>query len=565
MSLKPLLPKIVAGLFLWLFFFLYQPVSAYQSPDAAITFTGSKLPVPPLQNQPWTPPASKLPESFVSATNWLFEQGMADPRGCEYREIEVTVGNVWGEYGPVKAHGWVLPQDPTTEKTRQRFAVCWNGLVYPVKRIGKKLALQNDLRKPIKKQVEVYLAYIRKNPNSSYWKEFSLDEKYNVAQQEPSLVWCSLLLRLGEPELANQVWDVIQTPMSVEENNHSTARYPFFPLVFQCIWPMFDRGLSAHMRGDDQLALSDFRQAILVNSHFEIEAARRGIPRPIRPGRRDEKLEPYIDSFQILPQLLADQERRALERTLNTPCKRAIEAGRNAFSDQTAWISALIHDLDTIQARQYTQPGWVQFIDQPEAQALIAEGEAAIEALIQTIETDTRLTRSVGYYRDFRPYRYVVSVQEVAYAIVCIFFKKSFGQDYVLRSPKSQRYRTLLTDLRAFWEQYQKSQVPDAGSQPGPEPEKEPTEENRNFNPNPKVFRPEPANLQPRACEFSAPSPEPNVFSPEPDVFSVSGFNKSWLNQLDHFQAIFPIGVIAGLGFGNRIAQSTIQPVGSPI
>ena len=393
MNLKLWLSVMGAGLFGWVVFFTAQPAWAQQSPDSPVTFTGSKLPVPPLQNQPWTPPASKLPESFVSATHWLFDQGMADPRGCEYREIEVTVGNVCGEYGPVTAQGWVLPPDSTTPKNSQRFAVCWNGLVYPVKRIGKKLALQKDLRKPIKKQAEAYLAYIRKNPNSSYWKEFSLDEKYNVAQRQPGLVWCSLLLRLGEPRLADQVWEVIQTPMSVETSDHSTARYPFFPLVFQCIWPLFDRGLSAHMRGDDQLALSDFRQAILVSSHFELEAARRGIPRPIRPGRRDDQLEPYLNSFQILPQLLADQERRARERTLNTPCKRAIEAGRNAFSDQTAWISALIRDLDTIQARQYAQPGWVQFVEQPEVQALIAEGEAAIEALIQTVETDTRLTR----------------------------------------------------------------------------------------------------------------------------------------------------------------------------
>ncbi len=68
------------------------------------------LPEPPRQRDPWTPPAAKLPETVVSATRLLFEQGLADPRDCKYRTIKVAVGSCWsGDAGVVTVHGWVLP------------------------------------------------------------------------------------------------------------------------------------------------------------------------------------------------------------------------------------------------------------------------------------------------------------------------------------------------------------------------------------------------------------------------------------------------------------------------
>src|SRR5580658_1376491 len=47
------------------------------------------FPTPPMQGKPWTPPDTKLPPIVVDAIKELFDQGMADPRGCEYREVEI--------------------------------------------------------------------------------------------------------------------------------------------------------------------------------------------------------------------------------------------------------------------------------------------------------------------------------------------------------------------------------------------------------------------------------------------------------------------------------------------
>ena len=60
-------------------------------PVRAPFFQGEGLPRPPQQNAPWPHGADAL--SKAAAT--LFEQGLADPRGLEYREIEIAIGSPW--------------------------------------------------------------------------------------------------------------------------------------------------------------------------------------------------------------------------------------------------------------------------------------------------------------------------------------------------------------------------------------------------------------------------------------------------------------------------------------
>jgi len=69
---------------------------------------------------------------------------MADPRGCEYREIEVVVGDVWQASGiALKTHGWVLP---AVKGALTNYAIGWNGLVYPLVSKGGPASAENDAR-----------------------------------------------------------------------------------------------------------------------------------------------------------------------------------------------------------------------------------------------------------------------------------------------------------------------------------------------------------------------------------------------------------------------------------
>src|ERR1039457_1869804 len=76
-------------------------------------FEGTSIPVPPAQTQPWSAPKCNLPPELLSATTDLFTAGLADPRGCEYREIVVPFRARPGwsptaDADAFKTHGWVL-------------------------------------------------------------------------------------------------------------------------------------------------------------------------------------------------------------------------------------------------------------------------------------------------------------------------------------------------------------------------------------------------------------------------------------------------------------------------
>src|SRR5437773_1043415 len=102
--------------------FLSTLVLGGESPTTGPKFTGNELPEPPQQHSQWSAPPTQLPPNLVSSVEVLFRLGLADPRGCEYREYEAVVGSVWGAGSKIKAHGWILPA-----RSRQKlaFAVSW--------------------------------------------------------------------------------------------------------------------------------------------------------------------------------------------------------------------------------------------------------------------------------------------------------------------------------------------------------------------------------------------------------------------------------------------------------
>src|SRR5579859_35119 len=84
------------------------------------------LPEPPKQHQTWQPPSTtSAPDFLVKIARVLFDAGLGDPRGGVYREVEIFDLN--NGKATVQTHAWLFLGD---------FAVCWNGLVYRVRRKG---------------------------------------------------------------------------------------------------------------------------------------------------------------------------------------------------------------------------------------------------------------------------------------------------------------------------------------------------------------------------------------------------------------------------------------------
>jgi hypothetical protein len=384
-----------------------------------------QLPEPPRQHAAWRPDAS-IPTNILSAVEALYAQGFPDPRGCDYREIEVAVSGVWGgKVSLVKTRGWVLPEKSGTNQ----FAICWNGLIYPVANISAPADLHAEIS----------------NSNAPAAQRFGFGGVAAVGE-ERSIIYANslstrvlLLLRCGETAAALTNWSPNQRMMMSGGGGGGRVRSndPYLEFAGDWAWAMFDRIICAHMRGDEALALATARQLAGVQPKIEAECAARGFPRQQYYDNQHRGQErPYLDFLDQLPQLLADLERRAKEGSRVS----VIESGLQNITNQTGRVAALIRDLDLVAARQWSQPGWVNLPEDPIVSALIQEGDPAVEPLLDCVDHDKRLTRSVGFGRDFFRSRTVIPVSDAAMVAVKSILQAGFGDG--------------TAEIRAYWNKY---------------------------------------------------------------------------------------------------------------
>ncbi len=204
---------------------------------------GALLPRPPRQDEPWTPPESGFPAWAVDAARALFEQGLADPRGCAYREV-VLAGGTWpfrDDAAPQPpTHAWVLPFDATGGR---RYAVGWNGLVYPVTRLGPAADVDADVQALIRPP-----AAAGKPPTwprlDSWAMRFGGAQHHLVTASESGLepTKAILLLRLGRGDLAAAIWTTGLGPVEAANGDGAAAgRLLYTKLAADWAWALYDR------------------------------------------------------------------------------------------------------------------------------------------------------------------------------------------------------------------------------------------------------------------------------------------------------------------------------------
>jgi hypothetical protein len=378
--------------------------------------------VPPRQHAPWAAPSlprrpanaangqpqpNALPAKLITSIGVLFDQGLADPRGCEYWEVGITVGSVWGGAGIVQTHAFVLPPKPsaagaTTTQPATRFAVCWNGLVYPVQSVGKRADVAADVRALLRADQEER-AHPYTHPDFLLNASGAVSEWDSVSYRSLLALKGCMLLRLGEISLATEFWKPQPGPPA-NNNNNVADRDPYLGLAEEWTGAMFDRAVCAHMRGDDRLALLTARQLVPAAQAVEAMAEKRGFerPRPVNDQDRDKKM-PYLRFLEPAPRLLADEERRVRQGNV----ERVVGAPAGRFPDRAGRIAALVRDLEEVAARQWGQPGGVSLDGDPVIEAIAKEGNDAVDPLLACLEADRRLTRSVSFGRDFSLYRHL--------------------------------------------------------------------------------------------------------------------------------------------------------------
>jgi hypothetical protein len=391
----------------------------------------------------------------MSATSELFAQGLADPRGCEYREIEVGTGNIWsGDGGVVKTHGWVF-----AGTNGRQFAVCWNGLVYPTVSIGSEADWRADARACMQGA-------------GMQWHN-AMPEAYEVSYETCYPLKGCLLLRLGEAKMAKDLWLALQ--IATERDLNAISRHvgttnasegpaseltkddPYLRWAGDFAWDLFERALCAHMRGDDGLALASARLLASVRPQIESEAARHRFK---RQQTWDGKNQDYLTFAGPLPALLADQERRAKDN--QSP--RAV-ADIEKITNQLTRIAASIEALDQAAVRQWGQPGGLgPWETDPVVAGLLKEGQAAIEPLLDCLDggCGNRLTRSVSFGRDFARDR---MLHPVSQPIVSVLLQLMETSDAAIGFKYSSLYwrdvsnaeisnGVLVAKFRSYWKEF---------------------------------------------------------------------------------------------------------------
>ena len=412
-------PRRWAGLGAGAVLLLASAAGPASRPALPPAFAGPALPTAPHQRDPWPRPVTTLPAALVDAAALLFDQGMADPRGGDYRAVGVVAG--WGDAGVTDTHAWVLP---AADASAPRFAVCWNGLLYPCVTVGDKADLAADVRGLLNGD-RTERAKWKRSPEVGglpfkRWKGSDSDEAVPIAATSLFPIKACLLLRVGQAKLAEAYWPTVADDARPHDKfgDVEPPDDPYQTLSADWAWYAFDRAVCAHTRGDDVVGRDTAELLTTALPRIESTDADKKFVRPTHAvtgddGRAKWINEPYIGFADQLPALLADERRRTAEG----PVRRVLDDPRQ-YPDQQKRIAALVRDLEVVSIDPWVGPGSESPVETPVGQALIREGEPAVDALIACVRSDDRLTRWVWRGPADPRWRYLYPTSRAAFEIL---------------------------------------------------------------------------------------------------------------------------------------------------
>ena len=208
----------------------------------------------------------------------------------------------------MQTHAWVLPRP---DAQGRRFAVGWNGLVYPVISVGAAADVRADILAALDSEEKwraKRLSERAKDMPLEWAKELTAEWWRAKSEQQmlsPDSITClkaPLLLRLGEGDLAGRVCHLWRDGLVIANVLKPVAASPYLMMRNDWLWSLFDRSLCAFMRADDALALVGARQLAALRVAAEVRGEE------LLAGMSDGPS--FLDS---VPPLLADLQRRRAE------------------------------------------------------------------------------------------------------------------------------------------------------------------------------------------------------------------------------------------------------------
>jgi hypothetical protein len=370
----------------------------------------------------------KLTDEQKKLLDELLKDTVVDPKGCQRASIKTTVRSVWASSAEARIEGW-LKEDPAT---KSKTFLCNDGSTLPI-------TPESDLQTHdfVVWSKQRYAPRPKTDENNRGDVFARMHQRGLGVEDDSDLAIAAWLYRLGEEQLAAQAYQ------AATKDRDERSPPPRESLRSSYAWSLFAKLVHAYMVRADEEALTA-GEILLVRFPEQVKSD------------KDEKRRSDYDKA---PAIVADLKRRKDKKVSGKapPTELPAEAANWSKVQQAAfWIE----QLDEVDARQWGQPGGISFHEDLRILALIKLGDAAVPQLIDVIEKDKRLTRSVHFWRDFAPNRTVIAVPEVALtAVMSILRVRAFdpastGDNFTSRG--EDHAQDTAARLRKYWDTYGK-------------------------------------------------------------------------------------------------------------
>ncbi len=385
---------------------------------AAALLTSALLLVAPAAAAPAdkdTPPA--LTAEDRAFLDGLVKDFLFDPRGAKRVRIQVLVRTVWASADHAERDGWLVAGQ--AGKPARVYFTDGHSVAAPAEKDRKTVDFAAECRRLYSKKPDK-----PEGPEGRSDRVFEGIRRTAVGDVgEPDLVRAAWLHRLGEDALAARALArVAKRPEAVAALRKDLA------------WSAFAGMVHAYMVRADAEALAHGERLLRL---YPAEAKAR--------------------ECQQAALLVRELERRKKGGNFGRDPGDKWPEGFDGWPVKRK-LAYLVEALEEVDARQWGQPGGVDLASDRRVAALIALGDAAVPALIDVVENDERLTRSVHFWRDFARSRTVLGVREAALTAVMsilrvrVFEPVATGDNFTGRGEEGAK--ATAARLRAYWKKY---------------------------------------------------------------------------------------------------------------
>lgn len=378
--------------------------------------------------------ASALSSADQKVLDDILKQFVFDPKGAQYVHVKTTCRTAWASTARVLREGWLVRSQEG--KPARVYFVDGDSIAAPDQNSIKTIDFVEHCR----------TRYAEAEKPASSGKNYgAVFERIHRAAADRSersdLVLAAWLHRLEQPALAAKAMaearrhaaEARRRGIGKGPAEETEEDYMVRLLKEDLAWTAFAGMVHAYtVRADDEALAHGERLVRLYPEAVKKEH-----------GQADA--------------ILGDLKRRKAKGTFGkTPPERWPEG----FStwDPKKKMAWLIESLDEVDGRRWAQPRGMRMNADSHVAALIDIGDPAVPALIDTVEKDERLTRSVHFREDIDPRRTVLGVREVALTAVevilkvRVFNRVSTSDTFTARGPEEAAKTA--RRLREYWKSY---------------------------------------------------------------------------------------------------------------